>query len=260
MACVCVGIGWVIGVQRVIPVPSWLQIPLDDGPGQYEARCLHAIEDGVSDAPGMVYYAKYWDDESACGDRALLGYIDASEAMLPVDQRKGLRIFHLGTGGHHLIGLANRMRPQGIRHSIYAITASPEEYSTYMSLCIKDGALGQNYHVWFGDAYNLKPEFLPDDLDLVLVPHLGEYYTVVNHSEPRIVAPGMNTDRSTYALLDDRKLLDLLVGKMARGGRLLSHNLTSGWYTASTLIGDLVDRGILLKHGTDGTVDAYVKQ
>lgn len=235
-------------------------------PGEYEALCLHpparnatgAAPGGAGPPAGMVYYSKYWSDEAACGDRALLQYLESTEARLPAAERRALRVFHMGTGGHHLLGLANRARPAAQRHSIYAVTASPEEYSTYMALCIADGALGQHYHVWFGDAYNLRPEFVPDALDVVLLPHLGEYYTVANHSEPAFTAPGAATDRSRYALLDDRALLALLVRKMAPGARLLAHNMTSGWPTATRLIAELVHAGVLAHVDTDGTVDAFV--
>ena len=207
----------------------------------------------------MVYYAKFWGDEAVCGDRALVNYLEASEALLPARKRRPLRVFHMGTGGHHLLGLANRRRPKDLRHSVYAVTASPEEYSASMALCIDDGELGQHYHVWFGDAYNLRPEFVPDALDVVALPHLGEYYTVVGHPEPGIAAPGMNTDRSLYALNDDRSLLAMLVGKMAPGGRVLLHNLTSGWRTAHALVAELTDAGALVAVGNDGVVDVYVR-
>ena len=259
-AVVCFAVGWLASWtfnssrhQNIISIKHPFK------PGEYEALCLHQPQRNVSrDTPGMVYYSKYWSDEAACGDRALLQYLEASEARVPPAQRRPLRVFHMGTGGHHLLGLANRARPAALRHSIYAVTASPEEHSTYVALCLADGALGQHYHVWFGDAYNLRPEFVPDALDVVLLPHLGEYYTVANHSEPAFTAPGAPTDRSRYALLDDRALLALLVRKMAPGARLLAHNLTSGWPTATRLIAELVRAGTLAHVDTDGTVDAFV--
>ena len=263
-ATACFAVGWLVCWFTHSSSSTTTRRTKPFKPGEYEALCLHKpalnVTGPAGDDPpaGMVYYSKYWSDEAACGDRALLQYLESTEARLPPAERRPLRVFHMGTGGHHLLGLANRARPAALRHSIYAVTASPEEYSTYMALCIADGALGQHYHVWFGDAYNLRPEFVPDALDVVLLPHLGEYYTVVNHSEPAFTAPGASTDRTRYALLDDRALLALLVHKMAPGARLLAHNMTSGWLTANHLIAELVRSGVLAHVDTDGTVDAFV--
>ncbi|HET9474751.1 MAG TPA: hypothetical protein VFO82_12715 [Steroidobacteraceae bacterium] len=135
-------------------------------------------------------------------------------------------IFHFGTGGHHVVGLQNAHAVHG--NQILAITASPGEYRRYQRLLARDPALGLRYRVMLGDIYALAPQHLPE-FDLVSLFHLCEF-----------------TPRSAAAhLLDDRGLLELMLARLARGGRLLFYTASNGWRRSAALLQERVAAGVL---------------
>lgn len=181
----------------------------------------------------MAHYPKCYEAFDDCPvDKDIAVYLDLYER-----DEGGLKIFHFGTGGHHHIGLANAQRANP--NVVFGITASPEEYQRYMELCLEDGSLGRSYHVYFGDIYNLRNEYLPE-LDIASMPHIGEYYDPAQGKEPGITAGVDNTDRSQYAPLDDAALLDLIVDKLTVGGRLLIYTRSHGIAATQRLLFELV--------------------
>jgi hypothetical protein len=180
---------------------------------------------------GMVFYGKNYDNASDCpADRDIATYLDLFEA-----RDGGLTVFHFGTGAHHHLGLANHRRERPNR--IIGITASPGEYERYIQLCLGDGSLGSDYLVYFGDIYNLQADYLPT-LDVASMPHIGEYYDASLVKEPGVHGAG-NTDRS-YAPLNDNSLVELIVDKLAVGGRLLIYERSHGAETTRAILHDLV--------------------
>jgi tetratricopeptide (TPR) repeat protein len=180
---------------------------------------------------GMVYYGKSYDNVGDCpADRDIATYLDLFE---PSDA--GLTVFHFGTGAHHHIGLANHRRQQPNR--VIGITASPGEYQRYMQLCVQNGSLGSNYLVYFGDIYNLRPEYLPT-LDVASMPHIGEYYDASQVKEPGVHVGG-STDRS-YAPLNDSSLVEMIVDKLVVGGRLLIYLHSHGADATRAILHELV--------------------
>jgi tetratricopeptide (TPR) repeat protein len=198
------------------------------GPAAPFDVAAHAREGGQG---GLVCYGKIYDNVRDCpADRDIATYLDLHE---PRDG--GLTVFHFGTGGHHHIGLANHRREHPNR--VIGITASPGEYDRYMQLCVEDGSLGSNYLVYFGDIYNLRPEYLPT-LDVASMPHIGEYYDASQVKEAGVHVGG-TTDRS-YAPLNDRSLVELIVDKLVVGGRLLIYVRSHGADTTRAILDDLV--------------------
>ena len=135
-------------------------------------------------------------------------------------------IFRFGPGGHHLVGLQNSLATHA--NDILAITASPGEHRRYQRLLARDPSLGRRYRVMLGDIYALGAQQLPR-FDLVSLFHLCEF-----------------TPRSAAAhLLDDRGLLELMLTRLARGGRLLFYTGSNGWRRSATLLHEPVAAGVL---------------
>lgn len=122
---------------------------------------------------------------------------------------RGRAVFHLGPGGHHLVGLRNQQ--DGLQNQVLAITASPAEHNAYVRRVIRDPALGASYRVLFGDIYNLTVSSLPA-FDVVSLFHLGEPETL-NAPDHR---------------LDERGVVDLFISKLNVGGRVVFHELSAG--------------------------------
>jgi hypothetical protein len=86
-------------------------------------------------------------------------------------------IFHLGTGGHHIVGLRNQV--DGLENVILGVTVSPNELRRYLKLVIRDPLLGQNYKVLFADVHGMRAASLPH-FDLVTLFHLGAFGSTTN--------------------------------------------------------------------------------
>ena len=82
--------------------------------------------------------------------------------------------FHFGTGDHHDAGLANMRLSESRRRQILAITASAQEYKSYMKLLERDSTISRWYHVLYGDAFQLNARLLPP-LDSVALFRVGEH-------------------------------------------------------------------------------------
>jgi hypothetical protein len=146
-----------------------------------------------------------------------LNYWDATwsldEAQCPCDvhfvqylAEKNVRnaaIFHFGTGNHHLVGL--KAAESGAGNVVMAITASPQEYDTYVELLIKDARLGYAYKAFFGDIYQIDGRLLPN-FDYITLFHICEYRT---------------SDNDSYGALTDRQVALVLADKLNPGGEML---------------------------------------
>jgi tetratricopeptide (TPR) repeat protein len=214
-----------------------------------------ALLDATSWAPdggkgGMAYYGKTYDNAGDCpADREVATYLDLYEP-----RNGGLTVFHFGTGAHHHIGLANHQREHPNR--VIGVTASPGEYERYMQLCIQDGSLGSDYLVYFGDIYNLRPEFL-STLDVASMPHIGEYYDASKVKEPGVHVVG-STDRS-YAPLNDRSLVEMIVDKLVVGGRLLIYVRSHGAEATRVILDELVSGQRLSHRMTHESIEVFTK-
>ena len=72
----------------------------------------------------------YWDlrvDECPCD----VQFCD----WLEKEKITNAAIFHFGTGGHHIVGI--RTAENGSNNAVMGITASPQEYETFVQLAIE---------------------------------------------------------------------------------------------------------------------------
>jgi hypothetical protein len=123
-------------------------------------------------------------------------------AWLKARKVAGKACFHFGTGSHHIVGIENAKFAKP--NQVLGVTASRGEYDAYIDLVTADPRLAVSYKAMFLDIYTLDARGLPD-FDIVTLFHLCEFHDPV---------------RSAYAPLDDRKLLQLFLGKLKAQGRI----------------------------------------
>jgi hypothetical protein len=139
----------------------------------------------------------------------------------------GKAIFHFGTGSHHIVGVENARlaRP----NQVLGVTASRGEYESYIDLVTADPRVAIGYKAMFLDIYTLDARALPE-FDIVTLFHLCEFY---------------DPERSSYAPLDDRKLLDLFLGKLKARGRICFYLGSNGRDAMLRLVGSFIAAGKL---------------
>lgn len=128
----------------------------------------------------------------------------------------GQRIFHLGTGDHHHVGL----QAPGGDHAVLGITATEAEYVSYIRLAIENPHLGKYYKVLFSDIYQINPRLLPE-FDIATLFHLCEFWFESN-------AP--------YAAMNDAGVLDAITAKVRPGGLVGFYTGSFAYETAARLI------------------------
>lgn len=138
---------------------------------------------------------------------------------------RGKAIFHFGTGAHHEVGLRNAADGS---NDILAITASPSEQRRYLRLVARQPRLADRYQVLLADIYALEARTLPQ-FDFVTLFHLCEFTPPPGRAH----------------LLDDRGLLEMLVGRLKKGGRVLFYAHSNGRKRTELLLRDAVASGRL---------------
>ena len=92
----------------------------------------------------MNYWGEKWDlhvDICPC-DVHFNEWVEASKIV-------GKTIYHFGTGTHHVVGL----RQAELGNTVFAITASKEEYDAYVALVTGNSRVAKSYLAYFGDIY-----------------------------------------------------------------------------------------------------------
>ena len=112
-------------------------------------------------------------------------------------------IYHFGTGAHHYVG--TECARESRRNAVLGITASPQEYESFVELAIAKPDVLRWYNAMFGDIYLINERLLPS-FDVVTLFHLCEF-----RSE--------QTDG--YGGLTDLEVTNLLTEKTAPGGYIL---------------------------------------
>jgi hypothetical protein len=130
----------------------------------------------------------------------------------------GKTIYHFGTGTHHVVGL----RQSELGNTVLAITASKEEYDSYVTLVAENSLVAKSYLAYFGDIYLSNPALLPD-FDVVTLFHLCEF------AQP-------NTASAEYGGTDDRGLLDLMTKQTRPGGHILLYRDSNGREATKTIL------------------------
>jgi hypothetical protein len=145
---------------------------------------------------------------------------------------RGKSIFHFGTGSHHVVAVENAKQRKPSH--VLGVTASKQEYESYIDLVVAKPELANTYKAMFVDIYTLEPRLLPE-FDVVSLFHLGEFHDPV---------------RQKYAPLDDRKLLALMVRKLKPGGRVCFYRGSNGWAKSEPIVTAFIKAGKLAKPET----------
>lgn len=166
-------------------------------------------DDGVQ----MVMQQGAWPlDIARCpADRDFLCWLE--------ENARGKMIFHMGPGGHHLVGRA--VARNSWNNVMIALTNSIDEMQHYVTLAAMQPADAWWYQVLFGDIYTLNPAMLPS-LDIVTLFHVGEM---------------PDERRAQYAHHNDAGVLVALTDRIRFGGSALFYPGSSAWER----IGPLVD-------------------
>jgi hypothetical protein len=152
-------------------------------------------------------------------------------------------IYHFGTGTHHVIGIKQAQNGSG--NVVFAITASKEEYDSYIELVAKNAKVSKSYLAYFGDVYLSNPRLLPE-FDVVTMFHLCEFYSP-------------NTASKAYGGLTDAKLLDLFTKKTKRGGHILFYTRSKDFNLAEPVIAKWAKVRPVKRVGTFKTLLVYRK-
>ena len=83
------------------------------------------------------------------------------------------KIFHFGTGNHHVIGKINH--DKDFKNSIIGVTLQDEEHFAYIQMLKRNPMYAKYYKVIYADIFTLNNNFLPV-FDIVNLFHLGEYF------------------------------------------------------------------------------------
>ena len=160
----------------------------------------------------MNYWGAKWDlhtDICPC-DVHFNEWVEANKIANKV-------IYHFGTGTHHVVGL----RQAELGNAVFAITASKEEYDSYVALVTENPRVAKSYLTYFGDIYLSNARLLPD-IDVVTLFHLCEF-----------IQP--STTSAEYGGIGDRVLLDLLTDKTRPGGHILFYTRSNEWAAAKAI-------------------------
>ena len=177
----------------------------------------------------MNFWDAKWDlDEAQCPcDIHFNQWLEAEKIT-------GKTIYHFGTGTHHIVGLTQAANGSG--NAVFAITASPTEYDTYIKLALERPAILKSYVAYFGDGYLTNPKLIPP-LDIATLFHAGEFI-------------GENTTSPAYGGIDDLGLVRVLLDRMRPGGQLLFYTGSFAFDKAEAIVATLSREGTLKREGT----------
>lgn len=151
-------------------------------------------------------------------------------------------IFHFGTGEHHIVAVHGADRDTG--NAVLGITASKNEYQTFIDLVIERPDVARLYNVMFGDIYLLNERLLPE-FDIVTLFHLCEFWSEKNDA---------------YGGMTDREMAELLIRRLKPGGRVLFYPGSFAFEKARPIIADLVRDGMLAPAGSFKTLEIYTRE
>ncbi len=140
---------------------------------------------------------------------------------LTLNAIQGASIFHFGTGGHHHVGIHEADAARG--NAVLGITASPQEYETYVKLVIERPEVGRSYKTFFGDIYQLDERLLPE-FDVVALFHLCEFRSEKNDA---------------YGAMTDLEVATMLVDRLRPGGHVLFYTKSFAFDSAVPVIAQL---------------------
>ncbi|MDC0669468.1 hypothetical protein [Nannocystis radixulma] len=189
--------------------------------------------------PKMNYWAREWklrEDICPCD-------VHFNQWIADRDLRDKT-IYHFGTGSHHVVG--REQASNGSNNAVFAITASKEEYQTYIDLVTNDSRIGSRYVVYFGDIYLTNPRLLPE-FDVVTMFHLREYFHPSTSSE-------------AYGGFTDRGALDVFTARIRSEGHILFYTGSVGFELATPIIAEWEQANPVERVGEFKTLLIYRKK
>jgi hypothetical protein len=181
-------------------------------------RLLHKIRNRLSPTyfnARMNYWADTWDlDEDQCPCDIHFNEWVASRRLTDST------LYHFGTGNHHAIGV--HQAENGSNNRVFGITASIDEYRSYIKLVTRKPEISRSYLVYFGDIYLTNPHLLPS-FDAATLFHLCEFSKA-------------DTAGDGYGALADLDLLNLMTDKVRAGGYLLFYTGSFAYEKAKRVI------------------------
>ncbi|TCR68375.1 hypothetical protein [Bosea sp. BK604] len=132
----------------------------------------------------------------------------------------GKRIYHFGTGGHHYVGM--RCAEPALDNTVLGITASPQEYESFIKLATENPTLTKTYSAYFGDIYTSNARLLPR-FDIVTLFHCGEFRSEKNDA---------------YGALTDLEVMKLFADQTDAGGHILFYTGSYAYDIPERLIAD----------------------
>jgi hypothetical protein len=187
----------------------------------------------------MNYWDTYWDlDVDICPcDTQFNEWIEAEGV-------RNKTIYHFGTGTHHVVGI--RQAENGSGNRVFAITASKEEYDSYIKLVTENSRVAKIYVCYFGDIYLTNAALLPA-LDVVTLFHLCEFFYP-------------NTASAEYGGLTDRAVLDLVTERTRPGGHILFYTKSIAFEKAQPILADWEKTKVADRAGEFQTLLIYRKR
>jgi len=150
-------------------------------------------------------------------------------ALLEARSVSNATIFHFGTGAHHHVGIDCADKARG--NVVFGVTASREEYDSYVRLIAERPSIAGSYVVYFGDIYLFNPRLVPS-LDIAALFHLCEFRTEKN---------------AAYGGLSDGELLDAVSECVRPGGWIVFYERSCAFELARPVIADAEKRLGLLR-------------
>ena len=170
----------------------------------------------------MNYWTDSWNLHETSAPATSIATTGSSSKKL-----KNKLIYHFGTGLHHVLGIKQATNKSG--NTVFAITASKEEYDSYVDLATTKAQISKSYLTYFGDIYLSNPKLLPD-FDVVTMFHLCEFFFP-------------NTASKAYGGMDDAKLLDMFTAKTKPGGYILFYTKSMAFHKAEPIIAKWEKKG-----------------
>jgi hypothetical protein len=141
---------------------------------------------------------------------------------------RGKSIFHMGSGGHHLVGWKNL--EENLSNTILAVTVSPQEVKRYLKMAVHQPAFAQDYRVLFADVHSLQAMGLPE-FDVVSLFHLAAFKPT--------------SEAACRQSISD--VLNLFIRKISIGGLLLLYRGDHGYSEVAPLADAAVADGRLAR-------------
>ena len=149
-------------------------------------------------------------------------------------------IYHFGTGNHHVVGLKQATNKSN--NAVFAITASKEEYASYIELAINRPSLEELSRLFWRH-----------------LPHQSRNCCRTSTSSRCSISANSSMTNKAYGGVDDAKLLDMLTAKTRLGGHILFFTGSFAFPSADKIIAKWEKNGRVKRVGAFKTLLVFRK-